>query len=264
MNLRIKEIPPYILHCNTGNGEDSKDMNRIEDGLDYLLTHFQEPVWPRTISTKTTEGKQIVVFSMEEVLARFKQTKGLDCRINAYPNYVEWNGLNRQPPNFIFIDMDSKDSIDLDQFLGCICGKFDDYSIQPTVIDSGRGYHFYLPIRAFVLEEESLFANFANGQASRAFIQRAEQFLSNGKADKCHSLGLSFKNCMLRVPGSINSRVNEGVKVVKRWNGRRPSTRVLLEEFYIDMTENRINEIEGEVVKTPVSRNTMYQYWRSR
>ena len=28
--------------------------NRIEEGLDYLITHFYEPIWPRTISTKTT------------------------------------------------------------------------------------------------------------------------------------------------------------------------------------------------------------------
>ena len=29
--------------------------NRIEEGLHYLITHFQEPIWPRTISTKTQQ-----------------------------------------------------------------------------------------------------------------------------------------------------------------------------------------------------------------
>src|SRR6476469_3890757 len=89
---------------------------RIEQGLDYLLTHFEEPIWPRTISTMTTQERQIVVFSRMEAFARFKQANGLDCRINAYPNYVEWKGINRQAPNFIFIDIDSRD-INLTEFL---------------------------------------------------------------------------------------------------------------------------------------------------
>ena len=237
-------------------------INNIEEGLDYLITHFQEPIWPRTIATKTTalSSWQVVVFSREESLARFKQANGLDCRINAYPNYIEWKGMNRQAPNFIFIDIDSRNSVDLLKILGFICGKFDDYSIQPTVIESGRGYHFYLPVRAFVLEDEELFEGFDH--PSREFIQWAEQYLSDGKADKCHSQGLSFKNCMLRVPGSINSRANNVVKIVKQWNGRRPSIRPLLEEFYIDMTENKIKELQGIKVKAPVSSAKFYRYWR--
>jgi hypothetical protein len=30
----------------------------------------------------------------------------MDCRINAYPDYTAYHGINRQPPNFIFIDID--------------------------------------------------------------------------------------------------------------------------------------------------------------
>lgn len=96
---RIKENPPHI-HVE----------NKLGDGLDHLLSHFEseDPIWPRTISTKTTEGRQVVVFNRMEALARFRQANGLDCRINAYPSYVEWKGMNRQPPNFLFIDLDMK------------------------------------------------------------------------------------------------------------------------------------------------------------
>ena len=78
---------------------------KIEEGLDFILSHFEEPVWPRTIFTKTL-GKQYTVYSREEAIARFKQANLLDCRINAYPDYTEFKGINRQPPNFIFIDID--------------------------------------------------------------------------------------------------------------------------------------------------------------
>ena len=235
----------------------------IEEGLHFILRHFQEPIWPRTISTRTTEVRQVAVFNREEAFARFKQAKGLDCRINAYPNYIEWKKMNRQAPNFIFIDVDSSSltNTDLTQFLGDVCAKFRDYNIQPTVLQSGRGYHLYLPVRAFVLESEELFQDFE--QPSRKFIQWAEQYLSDGKADKCHTLGLSFSNCMLRIPCSINSKVNEEVKIIKHWNRRRPSIRPLLEEFYVDMTEDKIKEIQGIKVKC-ADNSKFYRYWRTR
>jgi hypothetical protein len=78
-------------------------------------------------------------------------------------------------------------------------------------------------VKAFVLESESLFDN---------------------KAYPLHSKGLSSKNCMLRVPGSIKSKVNKEVQIIQRWNGRRSSIRSLLEEFYVKITENKINETQ--------------------
>lgn len=72
-------------------------------------------------------------------------------------------------------------------------------------------------------------------------MQWAEQYLSNNKADPSHSLSLSFKNCMLRVPGSHNSESvmkNNGiadssteVRIVQRWNGFKPAINWLLYDF---------------------------------
>ncbi len=165
-----------------------------------------------------------------EASARFKQANGLDCRINAYPNYVEWKGMNRQAPNFLFIDLDVK-VIDLSQFVGNICAKFDGYNVHPTILSSGNGYHIYLPVIAFIFELEELFGDFK--QPSRKFLQWSERHLSDNKANPCHTQGLSFKNCMLRVPRSINSKVNEEVKIIQRWNGIRPSIRALLAPIWI-------------------------------
>jgi hypothetical protein len=41
---------------------------------------------------------------------------------------------------------------------------------------------------------------------SRKFMQFAESYLSENKADHAHNITISFKNCMLRIPGSINSK----------------------------------------------------------
>ena len=37
--------------------------NRIEDGLDLILDHFEVPRWPRTIPTRASKGKQISVYN---------------------------------------------------------------------------------------------------------------------------------------------------------------------------------------------------------
>jgi hypothetical protein len=106
-------------NCNTSNYHSSTNRNKREEilppstvnisfdqGLDYILSHFEEPIWPRTISTHATKGAQILVYSKEQAVARYKQANLLDCRINAYPDYTEYKGINRQAPNFLFLDLD--------------------------------------------------------------------------------------------------------------------------------------------------------------
>jgi hypothetical protein len=223
-------------------------------GLEFILIHFKEPLFPRTISTKTTQGRQLAVNSREEALARFEQANELDCRIAAYPvysqSYIKGTGIS---PDFLFIDLDSgqfdgsKSRLDrcLNKTLANIRTKFNDSSLQPTVIWSGNGYHIYLPVEGFVLESQDVFAEYiSSNECSRKFMQFAERFLSDDKADLCHWKGVSFKNCMLRVPGSINSKNNAQVQIIQRWNGIRPAInwllrdyrRYLIQEIYIEPT----------------------------
>jgi len=46
----------------------------VEEGLDFLLEHFQEPIWPRRISTFKTENKQFEVCSKNEALKYFNES----------------------------------------------------------------------------------------------------------------------------------------------------------------------------------------------
>ena len=230
------------------------DTYAVGDGLGFIVGHFGESIWPRTISTHTTGERQILVYNKEEALARFKQANLLDCRINAYPYYIGFGGINRQVPNLIFIDLDlsrfnSKYALDrvLRKVLKNIKEKL--RGAQPTVIWSGNGYHIYLPIQAFILESESVFAGFE--QPSKKFLQFSEKMLSNGKADSCHSSNLSFKNCMLRIPGSHNwecvKRNNNSigstteVKIMQKWDGNRPAINWLLRDFRRYLIQEKID-----------------------
>ena len=80
----------------------------IAKGLDFILSHFrQNNLFPRKISTKTTQGKQLIVYSREEALARFNQANLSDCRISAY-HATDWRkGLSKLiAPDFLFMDLD--------------------------------------------------------------------------------------------------------------------------------------------------------------
>jgi hypothetical protein len=177
-------------------------------------------------------------------LARFKQANWLDCRISAYPSYTEYKGINRQAPDFIFIDLDkatfkteTAHNKALAITLENIKQKLDG---SPTILWSGNGYHIYQPVEAFVFEQQDIFAKFQYMKPSRKFMQFAESFLSGNKADHAHNITVSFKNCMLRVPGSINSKNGQTVKLLSRWDGYRPKINPLLKDFYICLSSLRI------------------------
>jgi hypothetical protein len=247
----------------------------IEEGLDYILSHFEDQrQWPRTISTKATDNRQVPVNSKNEALARFTQANFLDCRISAYPppsavsNFV---GVNLEiAPSVIMIDLDREtfktqrafemalsrtlNKIGQDRqgsCLSCDIHKSSQGDIQSTVIWSGSGYHVYLVLGAFVLESVDTFNNSRFGtNPSQKFLRFAEWFLSNGKCDPQHNKTVSLRNCMLRIPGSVNSKNGQTVRIIQKWNGYRPSIKLLLEDFYVYLCDQRIKEVQNQRART--------------
>ena len=73
---------------------------KVQGGLDFILNHLQEPLFPRKIMTKKL-GHQVEVSNQEEILEYFKvqqeQCNYEDCRINACPSFTEYHGINRTP-----------------------------------------------------------------------------------------------------------------------------------------------------------------------
>jgi hypothetical protein len=124
---------------------------------------------------------------------------------------------------------------------------------SPTVIWSGNGYHIYIPIDVPAVLEHIKELSFTN-QASTKFIRFAERYLSSGKSDHAHNISVSINNCMLRIPGSINSHLKgfytnsnnhhrSVVKVVKRPSeAKRPHINLLMGSFYAHLTQEQIDE----------------------
>lgn len=218
-------------------------------GIDFILNHFPDPdsIFPRTISTYKSRGRQFEVFDKKETVKAFEESGYIDCRINAYPSYTEYKDIQRYPPNFIFADLDvslfnDKNVLDraLDATLRNVRIKING---SPTVLWTGNGYHIYQPIEALILEQYREFEEFEC--PSTKFLRFAAPYLTNGKSDRSHNP--SFKSCMIRIPGSINSKCANGnneVKIIRRWDGYRPPINILLGPFHAYMISERKKEIK--------------------
>jgi hypothetical protein len=220
----------------------------IKEGLNYIVSHFEgQPLWPRTVSTKATENRQILVKSREEALARFAQANFLDCRISAYPPPSELSsfvGVNLDiVPSIVMIDLDYetfKTQRAFEMALSKTLKEILKIGVsKPTVIWSGSGYHIYLVLEAFVLESVDVFSN---SNPSQRFLRFAEWFLSNGKCDPQHNKTVSLRNCMLRIPGSFNSKNGQTVRIIQKWNSDKLNIRLLLGSFHTWLVDQRLKE----------------------
>jgi non-catalytic primase subunit PriX-like protein len=237
-NKKIMEYTPQSVTPPTIAIEES-----TKAGLHFILGHFTEPLWPRTVSTRLTGNRQVPVYSIEQALELYHQAGYSDCRINAFPYHTEFKGVNRQEPDFIFAgDLDAsrfKSLEDLDTILKKTCRNIaKDIGGCPTVIWSGNGYHVYQPVVAPLLELESQFARF--DRPSTELLRYTENRFTNGKTDPCHKP--TVKSCMVRVPGSVTSKNGQQVRIVQKWNGDRPQINPILFDFYIYLANKRIAE----------------------
>jgi hypothetical protein len=238
---------------------------QVEDGLDFILSHFKEPIFPRKIMTKDL-GYQLEVFSKEEALASFQSSRYEDCRINAYPPFTEYQGINRTPISFLMVDLDlkdfggRKDSKNANKFLEKALNKALDkikkekegLGGNPTVLWTGNGYHIYQPVSGFILEEYETFHEFTkyfDKDLTSMFIQFAEEYFTDYTADRQHKP--TVKSCLLRIPGSLNSKCisnnkdqDAEVKIIQKWDDKRPSIQPLLRDFRRWLIQRRIDDIE--------------------
>jgi hypothetical protein len=238
--------------------------------------------WPRTIATKAIGGRQEVVESREQALAYFKASDYRDCRINCYPTFTEYHGIQLHPPNILFVaDLDTKDfktKDNLNRTLGRILKNTSEIlnGATPAVIWSGHGYHLILPMEIpEPLELESVFEKYTT-QPSIDFLRFAEGYLSMGKTDKQHCKTVSFKNYLTRIPGSFNfkcldhtdDRHNNGllekrqqVKLIREWNGVRPTIRgKLLREFHKDLVDKYVKIKNYDNKRSKKQKQNYYVY----
>jgi hypothetical protein len=222
--------------------------DQYRSGVDYILTHLEEPIFPRDIMTKKL-GYKIEVFDKESMLCHFEESRFQDCRISAYPRLTDYKGINLVAPSFIMIDLDLNilgTKLTLDKALKATLNRiYKTLHTRPTVLWTGNGYHIYLPVKGLVLEEEEVFSKFQNGNSdgpslSTKFIRFAEAFFTGKKHDPYHRP--SVNSCLLRVPGSYNSKNGQLVRVIQQWDGKKAAIQYMLRPFRKYLIQEKLDE----------------------
>ena len=244
------------------------DDRTIRDGIDFILSHFehQHELFPRTIMTHKTGGQIKIEYesnvqnSKDKIFEYFEESEFIDCKINAFPFNTEHTGgvdlqvKNKTAATFIMIDLDlkdfghSKEKLDkqLKKTMDKLSLKFKG-DAYPTVLWTGNGYHIYQPIDGMVFEEHKIFYDFLpyvdNRNLTTEFSRFAEKFFTSGKADPNHMP--SVKSCLVRVPGTINSKNggDQQVRVIQKWNGKRPAIQWITADFRDHLIQTRIDKI---------------------
>jgi len=189
-----------------------------------------------------------------------KESLYTNCRISAYKYPIPTvRGINAQVPNFVMPDLDRKDFKTDKLLLECLQQTLENSKVRlhgasPTVLWSGGGFHLPQPLNAdVVLETESIFLRFDDpsrkGFLSNGLLRYIERDITNNSADSGHSSSTSFGNCMIRIPGSFNSKyirsnkAQSEVKIVQRWDGYRADIKWVLKDYWIYLTQEKNNEI---------------------
>lgn len=221
----------------------------VTQGLEFILQHFEEPVWPRKISTYKSESKQFEVSSSQEALKHFEESNWKDCRITAFGK----SEIDNEKSNLIFIDLDNKSALnEVLSVIHKVTGGI------PTVLHTGNGFCLLLPINIIPMKGATHDGYFIE-QPAKTFLSFAERYLSNSKCDTGNHP--SLLSCLIRIPGSFNSKsIKKGnyeqakVTIVQEWNRERVEVKNLPFKKHLDKIirgqkkrQNRLPKVKGEI-----------------
>jgi hypothetical protein len=91
-------------------------------------------------------------------------------------------------------------------------------------------------------------------------MQFSEEFLSNKKGDPQHNP--SVNSCLVRIPGTINSKCAQEVKIIQRWNGERPAINYLLRYFQLWLINEKMKQrlIDNKRARAQTTNTTTF-WW---
>ncbi len=213
--------------------ESYPSINLVEENIEYILSLLKSslPLFP--LKVMTYFNGQIEVKDSKEILQVFGKSGFLDCRINAYPVYTGYNGLNTTKNVMIMIDIDSSNFLkykNTEKQLKKTVQKSvlkikQGIKGNPLVLWTGGGYHIYQPVCFDEMLTSIHFNKYAeelNQNLTTLFMRFSAWYFSDGKSDPNHNP--SSKSCLLRVPGTINSKYKNIVTIVE--NGQQKAVKL--------------------------------------
>ena len=234
----------------------SKRRERVREGIKCILSHFKEPIFPRTIrSINTTfHGTQFkVVYDEKQMFRTYEQSKFIDCRVSIYPSlyatkeYSNYKDVNMQLADLITFDLHKsvfmRESAQIKALYAILQALKKILAARPTILSSGNAFHICQPIEPDPTERIEEFRDHIINEYPALGL-----FLRLSKLDPCHSQQ-PYNPSMLLIPGTLNSNCEEGeehqeITIIQRWDGHRPKIDSVLIDFHRYLKDPTINVIE--------------------
>jgi hypothetical protein len=205
--------------------QSKKRKNKVKQNIRFILSHFKEPIFPRTISSRSTEydATQLkVAYSEKDMFRIYEQSEFIDCKVSIYRSSYAQERLDDQriadliifnvyKPIFMRESVQIKALyVILDAIKKILAGK-------PTILRSTSSFHIYQPIEPHPLEQIKQFIDHIIRQYPE--LQLILKFP-----------GQIFDSCpsMLLIPGTFGSNIEktkkeyEEIMLIQKWDGSRP------------------------------------------
>lgn len=88
-----------MLFLSSHPEQSKKRKNKVKQNIRFILSHFKEPVFPRTISSRNTTYDRTqfkVAYSEKEMFRIYEQSKFIDCRVSIYRSSYAQERLDDQ------------------------------------------------------------------------------------------------------------------------------------------------------------------------
>jgi len=244
-----------MLFLSSHRQQSEKRKNKVKQNIRFILSHFKEPIFPRTITTRSTtcDGTQFkVVYDEKEMFRTYEQSKFIDCRISRYRSpyateeYHYDENLKLQVADLITFNVYKpifmRESAQLKAVYAILQAIKRILTGKPTILRTMGAFHIYQPIEPHPLEQIKEFIDhiFRQYPELRLILRFPEQKFSSGIFDSSHQQEQLHNPSMLLIPGTFDSinvekrkeEENQEIILIQKWDGYRPRI-VSSKEFLI-------------------------------
>ena len=232
-----------MLFLSSQQQESEKRKNKVKQNIRFILSHFKEPIFPRTITSRSTtcDGPQFkVVYDEKEMFRTYEQSKFIDCRVSVYRSSVSTEechddeNLNLQLADLITFNVYKpifmRESAQIKALYAILQAIKRILPGKPTILRSMGAFHIYQPIKPHPLEQINEFIDHIIGPELRLTLRFPEQNFSGGIFDSSHQHEQLHNPSMLLIPGTFDSinvekrkeEENQEIILIQKWDGYRP------------------------------------------
>ena len=219
-----------------------KRKNIVKQNIRFILGHFKEPIFPRTITSRSTtcDGTQFkVVYNEKEMFRTYEQSQFVDCRVSIYRSPYATEECHDdeilQVADLITFDLYKsvfmRESAQIKALYAILQAMKRILVGKPTILRSMDSFHIYLPIEPHPLEQIKKFIDHIIRQYPelQLILKFPEQKFSSAIFDSPHQLGQLHNPSMLLIPGTFDSKnvekrkeEDEEIMLIQKWDGYRP------------------------------------------